>query len=159
MTSNAGSTSTLHSVAREVRIGAPPETIWSFLVEPEKVVKWEAAIADLDPRPGGQMRLDMFGDGTVALGEYRDVQPYERLSYTWGWEGDEGHPPGSTLVEITLTPDGADTIVRLEHSQLPTDDAATRHAEGWEHYLARLVVAAPGGDPGPDPWAEGRQPS
>ena len=26
--------------------------------------------------------------------------------------------------------------------------------QGWEYYLGRLGVAAPGGDPGPDQWAD-----
>jgi hypothetical protein len=30
---------------------------------------------------------------------------------------------------------------------LPSDDA------GWPHFLARLSIAARGGDPGPDPFA------
>ncbi len=27
------------------------------------------------------------------------------------------------------------------------------HADGWDHYLARLATAASGEDPGSDPWA------
>ena len=158
MTSEAGTAaSTLHSVVREIRITASPEIIWSFLVEPEKVTKWEAVAATLDARPGGEMRLDMHGDRDIAIGEYRVVQTFERLSFTWGWDGNEGLPPGSTLVEITLTPDGQETVLRLEHSELPTEEAATRHGEGWTYYLGRLEVAAPGGDPGPDASA-GPQP-
>jgi uncharacterized protein YndB with AHSA1/START domain len=154
MTSDAGAAaSTLHSVVREVRIAASPEIIWSFLVEPDKVTRWEGVAAVLDPRPGGEMRIDMHGDRNIALGEFRTVEPYERLSFTWGWDGNDGLPPGSTLVEITLTPDGDETVLRLEHRELPTDEAAVQHGEGWAHYLGRLGVAAAGGDPGPDPWA------
>ena len=155
MTGDARATAgALHSVVREVRIAASPEIIWSFLVEEDKVTKWEAVAATLDARPGGEMRLDMHGDRDIAVGEYRVVQPYERLSFTWGWEGNDGLPPGSTLVEITLTPDGEETVVRLEHSELPTEEAATQHGEGWDYYVGRLAVAATGGDPGADQWAE-----
>ena len=55
---------------------------------------------------------------------------------------------------VYLTPDGDSTIVRLRHSGLK-GDLRDMHAMGWEHYMARLVVAAAGGDPGPDPWAQG----
>jgi hypothetical protein len=30
--------------------------------------------------------------------------------------------------------------------------------DGWTQYLSRLVVAAGGRDPGPDPWAESVEP-
>ena len=32
-------------------------------------------------------------------------------------------------------------------------ESAESHAHGWDHYFERLVVAAAGGYPGPDPWA------
>ena len=155
MTSNAGaSASATLSVVREIRVAASPEIVWSFLVEEDKVTRWEAGAAAFDLRPGGAMRLDVHPGRNVALGEFRVIEPFERLAFTWGWEGNEGLPPGSTLVEITLTPDGDETVVRLEHSELPTEEAAQQHGEGWAYYLGRLGVAAPGGDPGPDAWAE-----
>jgi hypothetical protein len=43
--------------------------------------------------------------------------------------------------------------VRLVHSGLP-DAIRAGSAEGWDHYLPRLAVAAEGGNPGPDPWGE-----
>ena len=36
----------------------------------------------------------------------------------------------------------------------PDGFAATRHAAGWRHFLARLVSAAAGDDPCPDPWQD-----
>ena len=35
--------------------------------------------------------------------------------------------------------------------QIPAETLAY-HRAGWEHYLARLAIAAAGGVPGPDPW-------
>jgi hypothetical protein len=39
----------------------------------------------------------------------------------------------------------------LVHRGLATPELRNAHREGWQHYLNRLTVAAPGGDPGPDP--------
>jgi uncharacterized protein YndB with AHSA1/START domain len=140
-------------VEREVRIDAPPDVIFKFFVDPEHMVRWKGVEATLDPRPGGVYRVNVTGTH-VARGEYVEVSPNERVVFTWGWEG-EGNPvpPGASTVEITLVPDGASTIVRLRHHGLP-GGPEDRHAEGWEHYLARLAVAAAGGDAGPDPWIE-----
>ena len=56
------------------------------------------------------------------------------------------------FVGRTLKADGDRTIVRLEHRGFPDENAVREHTEGWDHYLARLQVAAAGGDPGPDTW-------
>src|SRR5262249_32264469 len=72
---------------------------------------------------------------------------------SFGWEDDPAVPPGSTTLEITLTPDASGTHVRLVHRGLPTTQQRDQHAHGWQHYLARLSVAAGGGDPRPDPDA------
>lgn len=138
---------------REVRIDAPPEVIFKFFVDPEQMVRWMGVEADLDPRPSGVFRVNVTGQ-EVVLGEYVEVSPNERVVFTWGWEG-EGNAvrPGASTVEITLVPDGAATTVRLRHLGLP-GGPEDRHAEGWEHYLARLEVAAGDGDAGPDPWAQ-----
>ena len=35
------------------------------------------------------------------------------------WEGNEGVPPGSTIVELTLEADGDGTVLSLRHTGLP----------------------------------------
>lgn len=136
----------------ETRVRARPETVFAFLVDPDKYRRWHGVDAELDPRPGGIYRVNVTG-GNVARGEYVEVDPPNRVVFTWGFEDDARVPPGSSTVEITLTPDGDDTIVRLRHTGLPTDQSRADHEQGWKHYLQRLSVAGSGGDPGPDPMA------
>ncbi len=136
-------------LVREIMIEATPETIWPFLTEPERLVEWHGTVAEIDPRPGGIYRVFVAGQFRSA-GEYVEVVPLEKVVFTFGWEED-GHPipPGSTMIEITLHPEGDKTRVRLVHSGLP-DDAVGDHGNGWAHYLERLAVRVAGGDPGPD---------
>ena len=54
---------------------------------------------------------------------------------------------------MASSPSGA-PIVRLRHSGLP-EAAREIHGQGWDHFMARLAMAAAGKDPGPDPMAEG----
>ena len=136
----------------ERRIDAPREEVFVYLTDPVKYTKWKGMAAELDARPGGVYRVRMNSD-TVALGEYVVVEPPSRVVFTWGWEGDDAVPPGSSTVEITLREDGDGTILRLRHTGFPTDEAAASHREGWAMYVERLSVAAPGGDPGSDPTA------
>jgi uncharacterized protein YndB with AHSA1/START domain len=143
------------AVEREVRIKARAETIFPFFTEPDLMVRWMGQSAEVDPRPGGIYRVDVDGKSHVARGEFVEVSPPDRVVFTWGWEsGDSPVRPGSSTVEVTLTPDGDHTIVRLVHSDLPSRESADAHTTGWDHYLPRLEIVAAGGDAGPDSWAE-----
>jgi uncharacterized protein YndB with AHSA1/START domain len=162
-------------VEHEIRVVARPETVFAFFTDPLKMVEWMGAHATLDPRPGGVCRIVFrppdavvdflsaaYGAGRASplgpygvhtiLGEFVEVKPCTRVVFTWGFETELfAMPPQSTVVEVTLTPDGEDTIVRLAHRRLPAA-AAAFHRAGWEHYLPRLATASTGADPGPDPW-------
>ena len=80
--------------------------------------------------------------------------PDRKVVFTFGWdEPNHPIPARSTEVEITLTPDGDKTRVRLVHRGLP-DDAVSDHTQGWDHYLDRLAIVSAGGRVGPDLPAE-----
>jgi uncharacterized protein YndB with AHSA1/START domain len=144
------------SVEREIAIAASPETVWELLVDPDKAVQWMGQAAMFDVRPGGHYRVEVI-PGHTASGEFVEIDPPRRLVHTWGWEGGSGAavPPGSTTVEYELIPNGDGTLLRFNHRDLPSAEAAASHAHGWDHYFERLTVAAADGDPGPDPWLSG----
>ena len=140
-------------VEHRLRIDATPETVFAYFTDPVKLVAWMGVEATLDPRPGGICRITFSSEATM-LGRFRELDPPHRLTFTWGWEEQLfGVVPQSTLVEISLVPDGEGTLLRLAHQGLPVH--ATRfHGAGREHHLPRLAVAAGGGDPPPDPWRD-----
>jgi len=137
-------------VVREVRVAARPETIFGFLTDPDLMARWMGQSVQLEPHAGGLYRVDINGEA-IARGEFIEIVPNQRVSFRFGWEG-ENHPvpPGSSVVAITLTRDGDATLVRLEHSGLPADTQGD-HGHGWAGYLDRLATVAEGRDPGPDP--------
>jgi uncharacterized protein YndB with AHSA1/START domain len=141
------------AVTRELVIDAIPETVWEFLVDPEKIVRWKGMNAVLQLWAGGAYRVDVVPK-RIAAGEIVECDPPRRLVHTWGWEGDEKVPPGSTTVEYELVPEGSGTRVLFTHRDLPSKESAESHTHGWDHYLPRLSVAASGADPGRDPWLE-----
>jgi len=133
-----------------VHIAAPPETVFTFFTDPVRYAQWMGSHATLQPVPGGAYRVDMR-DGVQAAGEFVEVDPPHRLVFTWGWTHDHAVAPGSTRVVVTLVEEDGGTRVVLHHYDLPDDGQREHHGKGWELYLARLVVRATGGDPGPDP--------
>jgi uncharacterized protein YndB with AHSA1/START domain len=140
-------------VEHEVRVAASPDSVFDFFTDPAKMVQWMGTEATLDPRPGGVCRINPGGH-EVVLGEFVEVQRPRRIVFTWGWERVLFQTPAqSTLVEVSLTPDGEDTVVRLSHRRLKAE-AVAFHRAGWTHYLARLALAASGADPGVDPWGD-----
>ena len=145
--------SEINAVVSEVHIAATPETVFAFFVEAEKMERWMGMRVELDPRPGGTYAVDI-NQLARARGQYLEVVPHSRVVFSFGWEGDDqGVPPGSSTVEVSLTPEGDGTHVRLIHRGLTTPEMREQHRHGWDHYLARLSIAAAGGTPGPDPNA------
>jgi uncharacterized protein YndB with AHSA1/START domain len=140
----------LNRVVVERRIAASPATVFSFFSDVTRWLCWQGVEAAIELEPGGVFRMNVRGDG-FASGSFLEVVPDRRLVFTWGWEREDlGVPPGSSVVEIELEPDGDGTLLRLTHRGLPAGSVEV-HREGWRHYTSRLVVAAEGGDPGPDP--------
>src|SRR5215471_17467980 len=139
-------------VRRETRVPAPPAAVFALLTDAEKILRWMGTEAELEPQPGGIYLVNVTG-ARFARGSFREVVPVHRLAYSFGWEGSEEVPPGSSLVEIDLIeqpPDG--TLLRLTHTGLPNAEQCAQHGEGWAYYVDRLAKVAAGGDPGPDPW-------
>jgi uncharacterized protein YndB with AHSA1/START domain len=138
-------------VRREMHIAAPPATVFAFLTDPEKIVSWMGAEATTEAHPGGLYLVKGVRDRTnVARGTFREVVPVHRLAYSFGWDGREEVPPGSSLIEIDLIDQDEGTLLRMTHSGLPNATQCANHDKGWAHYLSRLAVAAAGGNPGID---------
>ncbi len=128
-------------VDRDVRVAAPPEVVFGFFTDPAKITRWMGRAATLDPRPGGIFRVEI-SPSDVARGEYVAVEPPRRVAFTWGWEsGGAPLAPGASLVEVTFTPDGDGTRVRLVHTRLPAH-LVKAHDDGWQGMLAQLVAVA-----------------
>jgi uncharacterized protein YndB with AHSA1/START domain len=144
------STETSKDVVREIDIEAAPETVFEFFVDPDKITRWLAVDATLDPRPGGVCHQVHEGDPPSKRlfhmqGEFLEVDRPTRVVFSWGFtEAEVGLAPGTSTVEVTLAPTEAGTRVRLVHRGLPATHVAD-HDGGWAALLPRLreAVTAP----------------
>lgn len=131
-------------VEQTMRIAARPETVWRFWTDPDLLREWWGTAVGFDAQPGGVCSV-RSENGWVMQGEFVELVPHERIVFTFGWEPAEGLPeiaPGSTQVEVTLVPEGGDTVLTLRHSGIPARYAGD-HTQGWTRHLELLAVAAP----------------
>ena len=139
---------------RETQIAAPPATVFAYLTDPEKILSWMGQEVATETHPGGLYLVKGVGNSAgVARGAFREVVPVHRLAYSFGWDGDEEVPPGSSLIEVDLIDHDGGTLLRMTQSGLPNAAQVAGHGRGWTHYLGRLGKAAAGQNPGPDPGA------
>jgi uncharacterized protein YndB with AHSA1/START domain len=130
-------------IERVITIDASPETVFRLLTDPIQYVRWKGRLAELEPRPDGRFRVEFPSTKDIAAGKYVEVVRDRRVVFTWGWEGNEAVPPGSSTVEIDLKPTGSGTLLRLVHRGLP-QEAVASHSEGWDYFLPRLTDVAEG---------------
>jgi uncharacterized protein YndB with AHSA1/START domain len=142
------------TVHLEIMIDAPRETVFEFFVDPVLMRRWMGGHVVLEPRKGGRFAVDIGANH--ARGSYVEVRRPEKVVFTWGWDGSEHVPPGSSTVTCVFVATDGGTLVRLTHADLPSGEDI-RHTHGWNHYFGRLTKAAVGIDPGPDPHAEGEE--
>ena len=96
---------------------APRELVFKALIDPELVPKWwgqrnsTTIVEALDARPGGKWRfVQQAPDGAEYgfHGEFREVVPPERVTWTFEYEGMPGHVVVETM---SLTESGGKTTI------------------------------------------------
>ena len=126
--------------------GAPREKVFQAWTDPNVLKQWfhgmddqTTPIHEIDLKVGGEYRLGMQppdGDTPyVAYGTYQEVQPPEKLVYTWSWEGQD---PLNTLVTVEFRDVGDATEVELTHERFPNAEERDKHNEGWGGCLDQL---------------------
>ena len=108
-------------------------------------VGWETSEAEVDLRVGGAVRVVMrdaqshaeYGGG----GRYTEVDPPNRLAFTWIWDDNSTR----TLIEIEFEEADGVTTVNFTHSDLWDEEAVRDHEGGWNRcfdHLERALASA-----------------
>lgn len=128
-----------------VDVAAEPSAVFELFTTESGLCEWMAAEASVDLRPGGAWRW-VHDNGNACSGEYVEIEPPDRLAFTYGWESGEFSDvaPGSTLVVVEFEPTERGTRVAVRHRGLVGDRAAN-HIAGWTHFLGRLAELQRGG--------------
>jgi uncharacterized protein YndB with AHSA1/START domain len=123
-----------HRLDRDVLIQAAPETVFRFFQDTARWARWWGPGSTIDPRPGGKVYI-RHPNGIETVGEVLEIEPPERLVFTYGYASGNPIPPGGSRVTIRLAPDPAGTRLSLLHEFA---DAATcdQHVQGWRFQLS-----------------------
>ena len=102
---------------------------------------------EFEPRVGEGYRIEMQppeGDSFHLTGEFREVEPTERLAFTFVWEP-AAEDDVETLVELSFRELDDATEVRLAQGEFKTEERLELHRDGWGDSfdkLERLLAAA-----------------
>jgi uncharacterized protein YndB with AHSA1/START domain len=105
-------------------------------------LEWDTPEAEVDLRVGGAVRVVMrdpekderHGGG----GQYTEIDPPNRLAFTWTWDNDEDR---ETLIEIEFEEAGGTTTVVFTHSNLRDEESVRSHEGGWNNAFEELEDA------------------
>jgi uncharacterized protein YndB with AHSA1/START domain len=132
------------SLTLKRRLKASPQAVYDAWTDPKKIVKWfgpdngPVEHASVDVRVGGKYTV-MFrtedGEQHQVSGIYREVVPNAKLVFTWAWRST---PERESLVTILIKPDGAGSLLTLQHERFFDEKARDDHRRGWSGCLDKL---------------------
>jgi uncharacterized protein YndB with AHSA1/START domain len=124
---------------------ARPAVFGSF-TDSRKLSRWwgpegfEVPSLEFTPSPGSSYRIEMQppdGDPFHLTGVFREVNPVQRLSFTFAWE-DPDPDDVETLVELTFRELGDSTEVLFAQGSFKTEARRTLHHDGWRDSFDKL---------------------
>jgi uncharacterized protein YndB with AHSA1/START domain len=131
------------AVRIEDRLDARIDDLWSALTHSARLAQWHAQV-DGDLRPGGVFRIYLEADDWEGTGRVEACEPPRRFVVRTretddSWRKGQGVPPFDELIEVTLTADGAQTVLVVDVSGLPIEPIAF-YGTGWQIHVENLAA-------------------
>ncbi len=131
---------------------APPEKVFAFLSKTEHLLKWwgpegmtvpEHQLTMEKPGPWMSVMMNSEGQRYKVSGQVTKVEPPHLVGFTWAWHDEEDRRGVESHVTIRLVPaSNGGTDFELRHVDLPSDDVAENHVQGWTSSLLKLEEMA-----------------
>ena len=132
----------LHRVLRTT-----PERIYRAFLDADAMAKWlppygyTCKVHHMDAEVGGTFRMSFtnFSTGHTQSfgGEYRELVPFERISYTDKF--DDPNLPGEMLTTVTFKPVSCGTELTIVQEGVPEVIPVEMCYLGWQESLAQLA--------------------
>jgi uncharacterized protein YndB with AHSA1/START domain len=124
---------------------APPDIVYAEWLDADGMLEWmcprpvQPTAIELDPRIGGELRMEILEDGSevTVTGRYLVLDRPNRIQFTWNctaWEP----PAADSVVTVLLEPHRDDhTVMTIHHAQLPPFQFDS-HDRGWAKVAEQL---------------------
>ena len=130
---------------------AEPAAVFKAWTDPKALLQWmgprqyPAFHVEQDLRVGGAYRIGLRGieDGRELWqsGVYHKIASPRRLVFSFAWDNAGGGKGPETLVAITLTARGDQTVMTFRQSVFDTTSNRDGHETGWQSAFDRLDEA------------------
>ncbi|MBA2499381.1 MAG: SRPBCC domain-containing protein [Chitinophagaceae bacterium] len=129
-------------IVKVVVLNAPVDQVWKAITDKNEMKNWYFDLPEFEPKVGAKFQFYGENEGRrfLHLCEVKEVVEYEKISYTWMYEGQNIE----TLVSFELFPEGAQTRVKLTHTgleKLPQDRdfAKSNFDKGWTEIIQKSL--------------------
>ncbi|MDQ3661109.1 MAG: SRPBCC domain-containing protein [Actinomycetota bacterium] len=127
-------------------IPAGGSVVLRAFLDADKLAKWwgpegfTVPSLEFHPRLGDRYRIEMQpskGHAFYLTGEFREVDPPARLTFTFVWE-DPAPDDVETLVELSFQDLGEVTAVLMKQGPFKTEARRELHRDGWTDSFDKL---------------------
>jgi len=118
---------------------ASRDVVFAAFTDPQELARWwgpegfTIPSLDFQPRVGERYRIEMQppeGESFHLTGEFREVDPLERLAFTFVWEPADPDDV-ETLAQLSFREVGDSTEVRFTQGRFKTEERLALHRDGW----------------------------
>lgn len=113
------------------KINAEPSDVYAAITNPFTIELWSGYPAIMSTEPESEFSLwegDITGKNLEFVQDKKVVQEW--------YFGDQSE---KSIVAITISPDRENSVVTVEHSNIP-DDEFNDIAEGWREYYIGAII-------------------
>ncbi len=133
---------------------ADPETVFAYVSKTEHLLKWwgpegmtlpEHQLDFTSKGPWVSVMQNADGQRYKVSGQVTHVDPPRSVGFTWAWHDESDTRGVESHVTIKLVPAAnGGTRFQLSHVDLPSDEVAANHEQGWTSSLRKLERLATG---------------
>ncbi len=114
------------------RVNTEPSDVYAALTNPYTIELWSGYPAVMSAEPGNEFSL---WDGDIT-GRNIEFVPDRKVVQEWYF----GEQEEKSIVTIMIVPERGESVVTVEHTNIPDDDF-NDIAEGWREYYMGAIIS------------------